>query len=152
MQTTQRRRRSAATLVEFALVGPVALIILLGILDVGLAVWSYNNVAEAVREGGRYAQIHGSKYATWYAGPPAPPTGAPAASGPTANDANVENVVRGYSFVSQSNLTVLSTWSNGDNKPHSPVTVEANYSYSPLLLFGLGKLTLHTKTTMYINY
>jgi Flp pilus assembly protein TadG len=135
-----------------ALVGPIALIVIIGIVDIGLAIWSYNNISEAVREGARYAQIHGAKYATWYAGPPTPSAGTPPASGPTANDANVEKVVRSYAFVQPGALTVLSTWPSGNNNPNSPVTVEATYSYSPTLIFQLGTLNLHTKTTVSINY
>ncbi len=135
-----------------AIVGPVALLLIIGIMDIGLAVWSYNNISEAVREGARYGQIHGGKYQAWYVGPPAPSAGTPPASGPATNDPNVEKVVRSFAFVNQANLTVLSSWPNGDNNPNSPVTVEAKYSYSPTLIFGLGTLTLHTKTTMYINY
>jgi Flp pilus assembly protein TadG len=152
MIINHEKRRSGTTMVEMALVGPLALVMILGIVDIGLTVWSYNNISEAVREGGRYAQIHGSKYAAWYTGPPSPPASAPPASGPTANDPNVEKVVRGYVAVDPKNLTVLSSWPNGNNNPNSPVTVEATFSYSPLLVFGLGTLTLHTKTTMYINY
>ncbi|MDB5308375.1 MAG: TadE family protein [Gemmataceae bacterium] len=149
MRLSRGKGRSGVTTVEMAIVGPIALILIIGIMDIGLAVWSYNNISEAVREGGRYAQIHGSKYAAWAATQPA---GTTPASGPAANDANVDKVVRSYSFVSQSNLTVTSSWPNGDNHPNSPVTIDATYTYSPTLIFGLGTLTLKTSSTMYINY
>lgn len=152
MTINHGKQRFGTTVIEVALVAPVALILIIGILDIGLAVWSYNNISEAVREGGRYAQIHGSQYATWYAGPPSPPAGTPPASGPVANDPNVEKAVRKYAFVNQAKLTVLSSWPSGDNNPNSPVTVEAKYSYSPTLFFALGTLTLHTQSTVYINY
>ncbi len=152
MLINHAKRRTGVAVVEMAFVGPVALFLILGIVDLGIAVWSYNNISEAAREGGRYAQVHGSKYAGWYAGSPSPPVGTPPASGPTANNPNVEKVVRGNAFVNQNNLTVLSSWPNGDNNPNSPVTIDATYSYSPLLFLKLGTLTLHTRTTMIINY
>ena len=54
--------------------------------------------------------------------------------------------------LNQNNLTVLSSWPNGNNNPNSSVTIDATYSYSPLLFLKLSTLTLHTRTTMIINY
>jgi hypothetical protein len=46
---------SAATAAEFALVLPVALLFLLGIIDVGRYFWSINRLEKAVQVGTRYA-------------------------------------------------------------------------------------------------
>lgn len=135
-----------------AVVGPIALTVIVGIMDLGIAIWSYNNIAEAAREGARYAQVHGAKYASWRAATAALPVGTAQASGPAANDPNVEAVVRSYALVSQPQLTVVSSWANGNNNPNSPVTVEATYSYSPVLFLRMKALTFHTQTTAYINY
>lgn len=137
-------RRSGTTVVEMAVVGPLALFLIVGIMDIGLAIFAYNDIAAAAREGGRYAQVHGARYAA-NAGPPP-------ASGPAANDPYVERVVRGQAFVNQARLTVTSSWPNGDNNPNSPVVVGASYTYSPVLLLGIGTFTMRTQTTFYINY
>ena len=50
----------AQSLVEFALVLPVLLLIITGIFDVGRAVWQENTLAYAAREGTRYAIVNGS--------------------------------------------------------------------------------------------
>ena len=50
----------AQSLVEFALVLPLFLLIVTGIFDVARAVWQENTLAYASREGTRYAIVHGS--------------------------------------------------------------------------------------------
>ena len=42
-------------LVEFALIAPVLFLLLLGIMEFGVAVWHYNTIANAAREGARAA-------------------------------------------------------------------------------------------------
>lgn len=142
MRIKHANQRRGAAVVEMAIVGPLCLFTIIGILDIGLAVWSHNNLSHATREGARYAQVHGAQYAV----------SSPGASGPTANDPNVEKVVRANSFVHQNNLTVSSSWPDGTNNSNSPVNVQATYTYSPILSFGLGRLTLQSTVTMYINY
>lgn len=54
------REDGAQSLVEFALVLPVVLLIITGIFDVGRAVWQENTLAYAAREGTRLAIVRGS--------------------------------------------------------------------------------------------
>ena len=54
------RDDSAQSIVEFALVLPVILLIITGLFDVGRAVWQENTLAYAAREGTRYAIVNGS--------------------------------------------------------------------------------------------
>lgn len=54
------RRDEGQALVEFALVLPVLLMLILGLFDVAQAVWQENTLAYAAREGTRYAIVHGS--------------------------------------------------------------------------------------------
>lgn len=53
-----RRKQRGQALVEFALILPVLMLILLGIFDVGRMVYAYNAVSNAAREGGRTAIIN----------------------------------------------------------------------------------------------
>ena len=48
------------SLVEFALLLPLMLLIVTGLFDVARAVWEENTLAYAAREGTRYAIVHGS--------------------------------------------------------------------------------------------
>ena len=53
------RRHEGQDLVEFALVAPLLFLLLFGILEFGVAVWRYNTVANAAREGARAAVNYG---------------------------------------------------------------------------------------------
>ncbi|MHB1295739.1 MAG: TadE/TadG family type IV pilus assembly protein [Anaerolineae bacterium] len=61
MATEVRGRRLAdekgQDLAEFALVLPIFALVLFGILEFGIIVFSYNTVANAAREGARYAIV-----------------------------------------------------------------------------------------------
>jgi Flp pilus assembly protein TadG len=50
----------AQSLVEFALVLPIFLLVVTGLIDVARAVWQENTLAYAAREGTRYAIVHGT--------------------------------------------------------------------------------------------
>jgi Flp pilus assembly protein TadG len=59
----RRQRRSGSALVETAIVYPVLFLLILGIIMIGIAVFRYQQVAHAAREGARWAAVHGAKYA-----------------------------------------------------------------------------------------
>lgn len=56
-----RRRRGAAA-VEFAFVGPVVLLLVIGLLVGGMGVFRYQSVAHLAREASRFAAVHGGLY------------------------------------------------------------------------------------------
>lgn len=53
-----RRRSRGQSLVEFALVLPLFLLLVMAIMDLGLAVFSYNSITNAAREGARLAIVN----------------------------------------------------------------------------------------------
>jgi hypothetical protein len=53
-----RNRQRGQSLVEVALVVPVLLLIFMGIFDFGRAIFAYNSVAEAARNGSRVAIVN----------------------------------------------------------------------------------------------
>jgi hypothetical protein len=56
---TRRRRRSRGqALVEFALVLPIFLMLMLAVFDLGRMIYMYNGVAEAARELARVTSVH----------------------------------------------------------------------------------------------
>ena len=57
MRPPQRRERGQS-LVEFALILPVLVLILMGLFDLGRAVFAYNSVSEAARNGARVAIVN----------------------------------------------------------------------------------------------
>jgi hypothetical protein len=59
---TLRRRDDGQGLAEFAIVLPVFLIVVFGMIDVGRVIWATDDITNAAREGARYASLHGG---TW---------------------------------------------------------------------------------------
>ena len=57
-------RAAGQSLVEFAVVLPVFLSLLLGVFDLGRVVWAHNTVESAAREAARYAIVHGGTVLT----------------------------------------------------------------------------------------
>lgn len=53
-----RRRQPGQSLVEFALLLPLLLLVLLGIAEFTIGVLAYNTLADAARQGARYGIIH----------------------------------------------------------------------------------------------
>ncbi|MBA4376426.1 MAG: hypothetical protein C0401_09680 [Anaerolinea sp.] len=52
-------RPAGQSLIEFALIFPIAFFLILGFLDLGRAVYFYASLSTAVREGTRYAIVNG---------------------------------------------------------------------------------------------
>jgi Flp pilus assembly protein TadG len=52
------RRQGGQSLVEFALVIPVFLLILMGVVDFGMAIYKFNGVSQAAREIARVTSVH----------------------------------------------------------------------------------------------
>src|SRR5947207_2599832 len=58
------RGRRGATALECAMVCPVAVLLLMGTLLLGLGVFRYEQLQLLAREGARYASVHGPLYAS----------------------------------------------------------------------------------------
>jgi Flp pilus assembly protein TadG len=128
-------------MVELALILPVFLVFILGIIDFAQIMYAYGTVSEAARVGARYAMVNGSRAAS--------------PVGPTANDANVASVVKQYApALDPSRLTITSSWGSGNNQANSPVTVTVTYSCQLTVghLVGLGNFSVQGSTTMLITH
>ena len=55
---TRRKKERGQALVEFALVAPVFLLLLMGIVDFGLGLRAWISVTNSAREGARLASVH----------------------------------------------------------------------------------------------
>lgn len=62
---TSRKRESGQAIVEFALVLPILLVLLCGIIDFGWIYYNQITLNNAAREGARYAVIHYDPYIDW---------------------------------------------------------------------------------------
>jgi Flp pilus assembly protein TadG len=57
------RRRRGATVVEFAIIYPLAFLLIIGVAVGGLGVFRYQQVAHLAQLSARYAAVHGGQYA-----------------------------------------------------------------------------------------
>src|SRR5262245_37729382 len=62
MLQLRSQRRRGAVLVESAVVFPVFMILLLGLIVGGMGIFRYQQVAWLAREGARYASVRGADY------------------------------------------------------------------------------------------
>jgi Flp pilus assembly protein TadG len=142
------RSDRAQALVETALVLPLLLLLIVGLFDVGRAIWLSNTLATAVREGTRYGVVHGALSGS--------PTG-PGAASYTApdTDTTITAQVRNYASGVPNNLTVQSTWPDGNANRGSRIVVSATFPFTPILsqVFlggGLG-IALRSSSTLVIE-
>ena len=142
------RGEGAQSLVEFALVLPVFLLLVTGLFDVGRAVWQENSLAYAAREGTRYAIVHGS------AGNPAVGPCSSCLNPATNNLGNIVNAVNN-SAIGVYNIDVTIDYPDGDNQRNHRVTVDATAPFVPLpsqyLLGSVYQITLRGGSQLYIQ-
>jgi Flp pilus assembly protein TadG len=130
-------RRSGAAAVEAAIVVPVLLLLLYGVISGALYVFAVDEVVTASREGARFASVRGADYEFY--------TRKPAA---TADD--IRNVVLDQGvLLDRSRITCNVSWS-GSNRPGSYVTVEVRYQWQAMGPFGDREIV--SRTSMLISY
>lgn len=141
-----RRGEHGQALVEFSLVSIVFFLMVFGMVDVGRAVWNYNTLAQATREGARYAIVHGSDSSD--------PSG-PGGDHYTAPDTDAmitQQVEKFGGGLNPSQLTVQSEWPDGSNYSGSHVTVTSEYEFQPIFDFlGVVSFTMTSSSTMRIT-
>ena len=123
-------------IIEFGLCFVLFFCILLGILDVARGIYAYNFLAGAAKEGSRYAMVHGSS------------------SGSKASSTDVQNTVQKWliGMVDPASATVTTTWNPVSENPGSLVTVNVQYTFTPITSFLVGNWTLRsTSQTMVIQ-
>ena len=132
-----RRRRSAGfaqSLVEFALVTPIFLALLIGVVDSGRLAYEYNKLNHAVQEGGRVAALPG-----------------------TVNVAAVQSAVTSKAApMSVSGITVAVNEGGTaytSRKTGDKVAVSANHAFVPIVssVFGTGSISLSAKTEISVE-
>jgi hypothetical protein len=150
------------SLVEFALLLPLMLLIITGLFDVARAVWEENTLAYAAREGTRYAIVHGS--AGVPPADPTDPTNATCSPGDIIICTNIPNVVR-QAAIGVPNVTVVVTYPDtypGSGNPPAKcadrncrVIVDASAPFVPLpsqyMLGGAFQITLRGGSQLVIQ-
>jgi Flp pilus assembly protein TadG len=138
--TLHPRRLRGQTLVEFALIAPIFIFLLIGIIEGGRFVFYAEHLNNATREGARYQVVHGNRSAD--------PTG-PTSGDPTGEA--VKQAVLDAAMVFQIDLAdVALEWSPDNNRRGTTITVRASYEYAPIInLFG--PITVEAESSLVIN-
>ncbi len=135
MSRSRRQRSSAQAIVEFALVGPLFFMMLLGVFEVGRAVWTSHELTNGTREAGRFAVVNGSK------------------SGSPATVAQLKTkILDTTAGLTSGSLNVSATGLGGD--PGTTVTITSSYNYDVLvgIIPGLSDFTMTRTSKVIIHH
>jgi Flp pilus assembly protein TadG len=136
---------------EFALVAPLFVFLVLALIEAGRFILFYQVLANATREGARYAIVHGSN-SLCPSGPMPPGMSAPIACyDPTG--ANVVQQVRDTAFgLLGAGVAVTPEWGALGNGREAEVRVTASYTYRTIVpLVPLPPITINAESTLVIN-
>lgn len=143
-----QKRSSGQSVIEFALILPLAFFMMTGLLDLGRAVFYYSSLTNAVREATRYAIVHKDEIIA-------------ADNNPTNN--SLQDKVLEYAFglsgvpdpLTKADINVTP----GDTKDNhfTTISIDATYLYKPITpgiiqLFGLDEgINLTAQSKMQIT-
>ena len=136
------REDRGSSLIEFALISFMFVMVLAGVVEMGRMVLVYNTIANAAREGTRYAIVHGADQTVSPSGP--------------GNVTAVQTVVKNFAsagLVDTSKLTITVAYPNG-NTAGSLVSVKVTYPYDPFVNYFSSMLnqTLGSTSEGVITY
>jgi len=145
-----RKNRSGQAMVEFLLSVLVLLIVVVGIIEMIGLIYTYTVLADAAKEGVRYAVVHGCDK-----------DGSMCSGTCTLNpctDSTADNVTAyarkflGASLHDPSAIPVTVSYPDGNSKSTSVVRVTISYPYQPLFGFSWPTLTVRAKAEGRIFY
>jgi Flp pilus assembly protein TadG len=134
-------RRGVAAL-EAALVYPVAMLLLIGTVVLGIAVFRYEQLQALAREGARYASVHGPTYASEQ-------------NSSYATSSTVLTYVDTMTAgLQQNSLNCTVTWAPNPPTTTTPstVTVQLSYAWVPEGFFPKQAVNLPAASTMPVTY
>lgn len=165
----RRHRERGQSLVEFAIVLPLFMFMLIGIFDFGRVVWSTNTLQAAAREAARFAIVHGGSATT--ACPVGPhsadqvtPVASPSCPYPSDSTQAIKDVAIANAGAAGGPVTVTVCYGAGcsgdtnavgaTNVRSTPITVVVSTTVNlvtPALL-GMSSFPLTASTTMLVNH
>ena len=161
-----RGRERGQALMEFAIVLPVFMLMLLGITDVGRAIWATTSLNAAAREGARYAIVHGGTMSDPCPVGPAGPDSNTAPDVtclfPSPSKQYIYDAVRAAAMAGGSNVTVTACYGAGctgntdtaDNRRGTPITVTVTSQINLVApsFVGITSFTVSGTSTMVVNH
>lgn len=124
--SNRRRKQRGSALLEGALSFSAFLMLTFGVMEFSMAVFAYNWVSYAAREGARWASVRGNTYV---------PVGATVGTPATQDQISAYVKSQAVGLVA-SNVTVTAAWTP-DNSPGSNVKVTVAYNVIPLVGLAL---------------
>ena len=140
----QRKFVSAQSMVEFALVGPLFFLMLIGTIEMGRLMWTSHELSNGAREGARWASVRGERYEDQ--------------PNPAITWDDVRTVILNRTSALDSTLTGTLTYHPstglGEREPGSKVRVTTTYTYVPMVggFLGIGNITLSRQSELTIHY
>jgi Flp pilus assembly protein TadG len=137
---------SGQAMIEVAVVLPVMLTLVIGLMEVCMAFYTHEYISELAREGTRYAVVHGSTCET--------SAGASCTASTTNSDSSsVYSYVKGLGWpnIGGGTLTPVVTYPDGDEAPNHRVKVSITYQFPYRIPFiPASTLSMTSSSTMYI--
>jgi Flp pilus assembly protein TadG len=150
MRRLRSAKRRGAAAVETAIVLLVFVVLVLGMLELSIAVLRYNIVSQAARQAARQAIVRGEL------APPKLSEWGPASFSRNANaaDPTVEAIQPYLTGLDLNNTTIAIDWIDGSTKIQKRVRVTIVTSHQPFLtfIFGSSAWTLNGVSTMQITH
>jgi Flp pilus assembly protein TadG len=129
-----RSSDTGQAMLEFAMTSVVFFLLVFGITNFSMAVYTFNQVSYAAREGTRYASVRGAT-----------------APSPVGADDVATFVKSEWAGENPDNLTVSTTW-NPNNNPGSFVIVEVQYTFNFVMPFmNLPQLSMESTSQLAIT-
>jgi Flp pilus assembly protein TadG len=122
----RRMRRRGAAIVEMAIVGPLALLLIIGLIVVVLGVFRLQQVSRLAHEGSRWASIHGTDWERYTRSRPV-----------TENDVFREAMQPLAQGLNPNRLQHHVEW----NEARTLVTVSVTYRWLPEVFFSASVIT-----------
>jgi len=168
---TRSDRSRGQAMVEFALVIPVFILLMVGIFDLGRVVWVNDTLATAAREAARFAIVHGGSEGTLCpVGPPATtaviPAPGPGCLFPSPSRQAIKDVAQKWAAGTSANVTVnvcygvVSSCTSDTDAANATnargmqvmVTVTSVVDLSVPSLVGFSGFSLSATSTMLVNH
>lgn len=119
MTPSQRARARGASILEFSLLGIGLIFVVLSFFEIARGMWIYQTLSYAVREGARYASVHGKDCAPPYAPNP----------GCQVTISQIASAIKSAGpGIDANNTTVTLTDANGSSTGDTIANLIANYT------------------------
>jgi Flp pilus assembly protein TadG len=135
LRNTFGRRSRGQGIVEFAMIAPIFLMLILGTIEFSWFIFHNHSLNSATREGARYAMVHGAR------------------ADVLATDESVGAVVQERATF-LSGAVVTNVTFDPDPEPGSRVTVSTTYDYVPIIggIVGVGSVQLTSSSTVIVQF